>query len=270
MIRFIRAISLLMLFISNLYAQQGHYSLGARSRGMANASITLFDGFAAYNNPAGLSKTKGHALFFSCKNHYGLNGLFTIGAGYNSRIFSGVGSLNFFRFGDHLLNEHKIGLGFSHKIRFISLGLQFNYIQLNMEGYGRRRWLAIEFGGIVEISKNIIVASHIFNLSNSLFRKGFSDLPVIIKAGISYRPVEPLMFNIEYEHTLDQFSLIKIGMEYALKGTVFLRSGVVVDNHKPTFGIGFKPRKFYVNYSLEIHPILGCSQELSVSYKPSK
>lgn len=267
--RFIGVLCLLILFNSTLCAQQGHYSLGARSMSMAHASLTIFDDFAAFNNIAGLAKTENHSLFFSCKNHYGLKGLFTIGTGYNSRLFSGVGSINFFRFGDQFFNEHKIGLGFSHKIRFISLGLQLNYIQLNMEGYGRRRWFVFEFGGIAEISKKTVIAAHIFNLNNTAFRNGISSLPVIIKGGISYRPIELLMFNIEYEHTSDQYSLIKIGMEYALKGKVFLRTGMVIGSNKPTFGIGFQPRKFYINYSVEIHPFLGYSQELSIRYKPN-
>lgn len=267
--RFIKVFPLFILFNWGLYAQQGHYSLGARSMSMANASLTIFDDFAAYNNPAGLAKTESHSLFFSCKNHYNLDGLFSIGAGYNSKVFSGVGTINFFRFGDHLYNEHKIGLGFSHKIRFVSLGLQLNYIQINMEGYSRRRRLAIEFGGIAEVSKKVLIAAHIFNLNKALFKKRITGLPVIIKGGISYRPVELLMFNIEYEHTIDQFSLIKIGMEYALKEKVFLRTGMVLDTNKPTLGIGFRPRKFYINYSVEIHPFLGYSQELSISYKPN-
>ena len=168
--RFIGAIFLHIFFMGDLVAQQGHYSIGARSMGMANASVTIFDDYAAFNNPAGLSKIKNQSIFFSSKNYYGIAGLLTIGAGFNSQLFSGVITTNFIRFGDQLYNEHKIGLGFGHKIRFISLGLQLDFIQLNIEGYGSKRWLSFEFGGIIEVSKKAVFAAHIFNLYRALFQ----------------------------------------------------------------------------------------------------
>ena len=260
---------LLVQFTAN--AQNGNYNAGGRSRGIANASLTISDAFAAYNNIAALASLKGHSLCFFSSMYYNTPGLFTLGAGLNSHILKGIASLNFYRFGDDLFNEHKVGLGYSHKIRFISLGIQINYIQYNIEGYGSSGLIALEFGGIVQIFPELYFGAYIFNPTQSdpyHDQRGF--LPMFLKTGLSYRPVTNLMLNIEYQYYLYIKRSFSIGMEYVIRDKVAVRSGITLRALRSTFGIGFMPGKFQVNYAADIHPLLGISHEFSVTLNISK
>jgi len=199
--------------------------------------------------------------------YYGIPDLITAGAGVNSRIFKkGTGSLNFYRFGDNLYNEHKVGLGYSHLIRFVSLGLQVNYIQYKIEGYGSANLVALELGGVVKILPVLHFGAYVFNpFQSDPYHEKNGFLPMLLKAGLSYRPITNLMLNIEYQYYLFVRRLLSLGMEYLIRDKFAVRTGITLVTQRSTFGIGFKPGKFQINYAVDVHPLLGISHELSVS-----
>jgi hypothetical protein len=268
---FLRILSGILLLQFTANAQNGNYNAGGRSRGMANTSITLSDAFAAFNNVAALASQKDLSLCFFSSMYYGTPGLFTLGAGLNSHILKGTASLNFYRFGDDLFNEHKVGLGYSHKIRFVSLGIQINYIQYKIEGYGSSGLAVLEFGGIVTILPELHFGAYIFNPTQSdPYRDRSGILPMFLKTGLSYRPVTNLMLNIEYQYYLFIKSSLSIGMEYVIREKVAVRTGITLWTLRSTFGIGFMPGKFQVNYAADVHPLLGISHEFSITLNISK
>lgn len=268
---FLRILTCILFVQFTAYAQNGNYNAGGRSRGMSNTSITISDAFAAYNNIAALATQKDHSLCFFSSMYYGTHGLFTLGAGINGKILKGTASLNFYRFGDDLFNEHKVGLGYSHKIRFVSLGIQINYIQFNIDGYGSSGLVVMEFGGIVKILPELHFGAYIFNPTQSdPYRDRSGILPMLLKAGLSYRPVTNLMLNIEYQYHLYVKRSLSIGMEYVIREKVAVRSGINLWTQRSTFGIGFSPGRFQINYAVDVHPLLGISHEFSVTFKISK
>jgi hypothetical protein len=141
----------------NARAQNGNYELGARSLGLSGTTITLSDTFAGFNNIGALADQDGISLCFSSAMLYGIPELLKIGIGLNGELFNGVGSVNIYRFGNQNLSENKIGVGYSHRIRFISLGIQLSYIQFLISNYGSAGTLSLEFGGLIEFSPKVVI-----------------------------------------------------------------------------------------------------------------
>jgi hypothetical protein len=259
-------LSCILLLNFKADAQNGNYNLGARSMGISNTSITISDAFASFNNIGALASQNNLSAYFSSSILYGIPGLLIVGAGLNRALLKGTATINFFRFGDDLFNEHKIGLGYSHKIRFISLGLQVNYIQYNIQGYGSSAVISFEFGGVIEICPELLLGAYIFNPTQSdPFHEQSNFLPTILKAGISYKPAENLMINAEYHSCLFLNQYWIFGMEYLIREKVALRTGITLDTFRSTFGVGVKPGKLEINYAIDIHPILGISHEFSLT-----
>ena len=255
----------LLLFVE-VEAQNGNYITGARSMGISGTSITLSDAFSSFNNIGALASHKEADICFSSSLLYGIPELAKIAAGFNGKFLGGSATLNMYRFGDDLFNEHKVGLGYSHKVRFVSIGLQVNYIHYRIESYGSAGSVCIEFGGIVHICPQFLFGAYVFNPTRSNpYHNNISFLPVLLKSGLSYRPVDHLMMNVEYQYVVDQSYNLSFGMEYIIRGIVSLRTGVTLNTLRSTFGIGLKPGRFRLDYAADAHPLLGISHEFSVT-----
>jgi hypothetical protein len=249
-------------------AQQGDFPVGARSMGMGGAGTALADPFSAFNNIGGAAIPENSTLVFSIKNLYGLAGLFVLGASWNHKIRQGAFVTSLYRFGDPLFNELKIGFGYSHKIRFVSLGLQVNYLQQSVENYGTSGTLLIEAGGIVTILKGLSFGALIRNPNRArLGRSAPEYLPVILKAGMAYTPDELTTLCLDIVSDNFHNNRIGIGLEYMLKKVVPLRIGVVFNPPGMTAGIGIRLRRLGFDYGTALDPRLGISGQFSAVYQ---
>ncbi len=262
----IRIIFCLLPVYMNAVAQNGNYELGARSFGLSDASITLTDAYSGFNNIGALANHHGTSVCFSSSMLYGIPELLKIGLGINGELLNGIGSINLYRFGDQHLSEHKIGVGYSHRIRSISLGVQLSYIQFIISGYGSAGSMSLEIGGIIELCPKFLLGGYLFHplLSRQRFEH-LNFLPTILKTGLSYRPSGNLMANIEYKWNGNKEHSLILGIEYLIRGKVALRTGINTKSLQSTMGLGFRPGKFRLDYAIMIHPVLGISQEFSVN-----
>ena len=273
-IKFLVFFSLIFVISHNrCLCQNGVYNLGARSSALANASATISDEWALFNNVAGigdLDHTKALASF----NRDGFAPFSTMGAGFILSQKWGQAGISFFRFGDEIFNESKIGLGYGTKISFVSLGIQLNYVQLSFDEFGSKGALAVEIGGIAEVVPGLLIGIHAFNLNQArLFEDDLSGddrIPTVLRLGLAYRAFEKVLIAIEVEKDVDLPARFRAGLEYQITDKFILRTGVSTDPFKNFFGFGFRPKRFSLDYALENDPNLGVSHELSISYRLSK
>jgi hypothetical protein len=265
-----------LLLILMIFAQAVHYAqagnnnspVGARSRGMGNANVTLRDEWSLFNNIGGLAgvRTITGAVFF--ENRFGLKSFNTVAAAFvlPTKGMGAVG-LNVRRFGDDLYNEHLVGLGYSHKINNVTLGLQVNYMQTTVSDLGARHAFTINFGGVAEIIPQLVFGAHIFNLNQAKMAE-YSDerIPTIVKVGLSYRPLKQLMLNVETEKDIDYKASFRAGVEYKIIEKVCLRTGISTEPYINYFGVGFVHKRLRFDYAVSTHPKLPWSNHLSLSY----
>ncbi|MEO9964352.1 MAG: hypothetical protein ABJF11_01105 [Reichenbachiella sp.] len=251
-----------------LYAQNGNYGMGARSAALGGASLTLGDEWSLYNNIGGLAAARDKAIFTSIKNKYGLTEFTSLAFGGIYPIWGGTAGLGVFRFGDELFNEQRLNLGFSNQFGIVSLGLNIGYYQLNVEGAGSRKTLLIDFGGRAKLTEQLYFGAHVSNLNQARLSKTTDErIPTIMKTGLSYRPGNDLMINLEVEKDIDQDAVFKIGLEYYVIDQVVLRTGFHTQPFESSFGIGFTPGKINIDYAYNNNPDLGGIHELSLVYR---
>ena len=258
-------ITLLVCFITQ--GQTGSFNLGGRSAGMAGASLTLGDGYSLFNNIGGLGRVENHAAFAAYQNRYGVSEFQVVGAGavYTARI--GNTGVGFYKFGDDLYSEQRLHLAFGNKIQMVSLGVGLDLLQYNVSTVGTNTSLAIQFGGIAEITPQLRFGAHISNLNQAKISSETGEkAPTVMKAGISFLPSEELILNAEVEKDLDFDEVFKAGIEYQIIERVYLRTGISTEPFLGAFGVGFHPKNLKFDYAFSNDSRLGSIHAISVAY----
>ena len=261
-------ISIVCLLQTILKAQQGHYTLGARSAGFASASVAIEDEWAIFNNPAGINKTESGTALFGYRSRFAVAAFNTMGAAYLQPIGPIHLGMNAFRFGDHLFSEQKIGMVVANRIGMVALGGAINYIQYNVEGLGTRDLAAFDFGGVVTFMEGLALGAFVSNLNQASVSKSEGEkLPTIMRLGLTYAPVSSVLINGEIEKDLDFDEVIKLGVEYNFYKQFYARTGFLTQPFQSSFGLGFRPRRYMIDYAFGHDPGLGSIHEFSVSYR---
>lgn len=259
---------LLTLAISGYsMGQTSSFNLGGRSAGMGGASLTFGDEYSLFNNIGGLGRVENHAAFAAYQNRYGVTEFQVIGAGavYSSNF--GNTGVGFYKFGDYLYSEQRIHLAFGNTFQMVSLGLGLDLLQYNVSTVGTKRALAIQFGGIAEISSALRFGAHILNLNQAKINDETGErAPTVMKAGISYRPSKELILNAEIEKDLDFDEVFKVGIEYEIVDNVFIRTGISTEPFLGAFGLGFHPKNLKFDYAFSNESRLGSIHEISFAY----
>jgi hypothetical protein len=267
----------LLLFICLLYskthAQTFLTQMGARAAATGYSSLAMKDEWALFNNPAGLSAVENKTAAFT----YDLRPLFS-SANRTAALFAspiknaGVVGLGFYRFGDELYNEQMLSTAFSNQFGLASLGVRVNYLQLNVEGFGRKGLIGIDFGGIASLTPQLSVAASLQNINQmKVSRLDNAYMPVIMRAGVQVKPVEELLVLIEIEKAIDKQTLYRAGFEYQALEKFFFRSGFNLYPSALFGGIGTELKRIKIDYAIYNNYFLGTSHQASASIQlPSK
>lgn len=267
-----RCYFILMLILSGSLAASGQsgtetYPKGARSMGMGNAHVTQADAWGIFNNIGALGRLESSQALFGYDHRLGIHELTTLSAGIALVHNLGVFGLGLSHYGGNHFNQKNIGLGFSNTLGIATFGIKINYFQTNIEGYGRSGSPTLEFGGLAALGPHLYFGAHVYNFTRTKFSKASSDyLPTVVKAGLSYRPSEKLFINIEAEKDIILLPQFKMGIEYNLLDRFWARSGVQTQPNNLFFGMGFKPKRFHVDYALSQNYRLGYTHHFSFNY----
>jgi hypothetical protein len=256
-------------FIYTAFSQSGTETLpkGARSTGLGNAHVTLGDIWSLFNNIGGLSRAEASQVSFSYDHRLNLEELTTLAAAALLKKKKSAFGFGVSNFGSDYFSQSQFGLGFSNHLGIASLGLKINYFQTSIEGFGTGRAAVFEFGGVAELTPELFFGAHIYNPNRVKYGKNSPDhLPTVVKAGISYRPSEKVMLNVEAEKDILLEPLIKMGLEYNLMQRVWARTGLNTLAQSLFFGIGFQSIKFHIDYAMTQHPQLGYTHHFSFNY----
>jgi len=246
--------------------------IGAKSWGIANATVARSDYSSGFNNVAGLGGLNEAIAFTSYDSHYGFDGLNTLSFGVVLPLSEDLSTaFSVQRFGDKLYNEFAMSFGVGHKIGRVSLGIKANYLQNSVNAPSlifSRKAFVIEFGGIVQFSSNFSFGAHVFNMTQSSFSGDYGGkVPTSIRAGFVYSPIKTLFLSAEADKNTDLPISIKAGLEYNVWKYIYLRTGLASKPLTNHFGAGIKSTKFYMDYAVHTHPRLGMSHHLSLAYK---
>jgi hypothetical protein len=271
---FLFSFFILQLLAFNLSAAD-NYPVGARSAGVADASVTYSDVWSAFNNQAGVADLKSVAAGTYYENKFLLPDLglasFVLALPVNK---TGVFALSATQFGNTLYSEQKAGLAFAKQLgEKVSAGVQLDYLSTHIatgsDGYiyGSTSAFTVEGGIIAEPIEGLKIGLHIFNPSRSQLAEYDDErVPTIMKFGASYKFSEKVLLSSEVEKDVDQNNIFKTGVEYHVVEQVYLRAGIASNPSLSSFGFGFKMNQLQIDVAASYHQVLGFSQQISLVY----
>jgi hypothetical protein len=263
---------LLYFFTLQFSFAADNYPVGARSAGVANASVTFSDVWSTFHNQAGLASLKNISVGTYFENRFlvselGLRSLAVAVPVGKTGVFGASGTF----FGYATYSEKKAGLSFAKKFgEKISAGIQLNYLNtfFNDEFYGSRTSFAVEGGILAEPIKNLKIGAHIFNPNKAKVAEyGDERIPVIMRLGASYKFSEKVLLSSEVEKDIDYENVFKVGLEYHPVEVLYIRGGIASNPSLSCFGFGLKLKQFIVDMSTQYHQVLGFSPQFSLGYE---
>jgi len=168
------------------FAANDNTPAGARSAGIGNASVALYDFWAIQNNQAGLSQINNISAGFYFENRFLIKDLGLCFGAFVLPTKSGVFGLSLKYFGNKLYNETKAGLAYSKSFgEHFSAGIQLDYFSTSIgENYGSKNLISFEAGIITKINDDLNVAVHVFNPIRIKFNDYNNErIPTILKFG---------------------------------------------------------------------------------------
>lgn len=262
----------LLFFIQSAYAGNDNLPFGARSAGLANASVTLSDVWSAHHNQAGLGWIKKATAGVAYENRFLIPELGMSGAVLALPLTSNKGTfgLSIRKFGYSQYNESKIGLGFGRSFGdHLSIGMQLNYQNVQFASlYGSKSAFTIEVGAIYKLTPNLTIGAHVYNPSRTRLSELDQDrLPAVMRLGMRYQFSSRVFIALETEKDSYNKPVVKAGIEYLAGEILFLRAGVGTQPMSTSFGFGLKMKKLQLDMAGNFHPVLGFTPQAAISYQ---
>lgn len=268
MLKALQIFLLFLLFVPIIIQAQAIPELpGAAAAGLGNTSVTIGNAWAVQNNIGALAEVEETTLAFGYNTRFHLQELTTFGCMAALPLQNGVAAISFIRFGTGAYSLQEIGLGYSHQISYMSLGLKASYLQQGIEGVGSQGTFVLEAGGKARIIPKLHFAAHAYNLSQSSMSRHSEDyVPVLLKAGLAYLPDDDIQLLIQTLKDLDHPPRFSAGLEYGIIESLHLRTGFMTNPALASFGLGFSPGNFVFDYAFWHQNTIGASHHISISY----
>jgi hypothetical protein len=225
--------------------------------------------WSIWHNPAGISELNNLSTGISYRTIQNIEGFNTVGLAIGIPFKIGAFGIGVSKIGDLLYNEQQVSLSYGNKFGITDLGIKIAYHQFHFEGFGNKAVPVISFGGITGLSKTFFIGAFIENINQAKL-SDFQDerIPTIMQVGVSYRPLESIVLNIDMRKDIDFEASVLIGISYAFIDNLILKTGI---NTKPTrqyFGLDFIPNNIRgrLSYSLSKQKLLGLSHQVSIQY----
>jgi hypothetical protein len=265
-INFWFAFLLFSLQYFTISAQSAISPMGARANGMGYTSSCLKDEWSLLNNVGGLADIKNSSASFTYRAQPSFKSFNSMAAVVTVPTAVGVAGASIYKFGDNLYNEQILSIGFGSKFGLASLGVKGNFIQYYIEGFGYKRVSTISFGGVADLTPKVSVGASITNINQPKISEN-EHVPTLLTAGISIKLSENVLIATEVEKDLERKPLVKSGLEYSPQQKIYFRTGFNLNPQAGFFGLGFKAKKFMLDYAYQYKFSIGASHQASVTYK---
>jgi hypothetical protein len=266
---FTAALIFFTVLSTSVHGFDGVGIIGGRSGGLGKASVSLTDFWAIQNNPAGMAMQKDISAGIAYENRFMLKELGLKSVAFIMPVKFGVLGLSYNQFGYNLYNENKVGLAYARAFGpRLRIGLQLDYLSTSFaEGYEGFNNVTFEFGVQSNINDKLAVGAYIFNPARVTLSEVTNErVPIILRFGISYQFTEKLLAVADIEKNFDFEPDVRIGLEYLLNETFYLRTGLAVNPGLFTFGTGMQISGLRFDVAASLHQVLGANIQGGIIY----
>ena len=171
-------------------------------------------------------------------------------------------------FGNQNQNQTELGLAYGRSLgNRISIGAQFNYYNLHVTGYGKAATVNVEAGMLFYINNQVTLGVHTYNPAGSKLNKGEDEvLPSIYTVGIGYVPSEKLLIAAELEKEETKDVSVNAGVDYIFHEKLSARMGFSSSTETYFLGIGTGLKLLQLHVLASVHPQLGITPALMITY----
>lgn len=240
-----------------------------RSSGMGNISVTTTNIWANFHNQGALSQIPHITAGFSYENRFHLNKISTKAIALAIPTRAGGLGINYSYMGYSKYNENKLGIGYGKSLaKFLSAGIQLNYMSTYIaENNTNRENISMEGGILAYPTPKFHIGAHVFNPTHAkITNKGEEHLPLIMRLGMGYQFENHTYLAIATEKEINKTAIFKVGAEHLLYEFIWLRTGIMTNPVKYSFGLGIPYKNFNLDLGFISHPKLGLSPHLSIYY----
>ncbi len=232
--------------------------------GLGAYSKNHIDVFSFHANQAALAKMKTASVGIYGEKRFLLNEL----ALYNAAVALPTSSGNFgfdaryYGFADY--NESQVGLAYGRNVgRNVDVGVQFNYYNVRIAGYGNASAINFEIGTMFHLTDNLNAGVHVYNpVGGSFGKNGEEKLASLYSVGVGYEGSGKFFMSIEIEKEEDKPVNVKAGLQYKFLPQLLTRFGVSTGTSSMHFGVGFGFKSIRVDATTSYHPQLGITPGL--------
>lgn len=263
---------ILIIFIWSQYCLAQFSGAIPSPNSIANTSTADSHLWTAFHNPAILGQVENSEITVHYENRYQLSELSTksIQAAYPNKIINTGISLS--QYGYSHYQEFMLGIGwgrnFSNKF---SMGVQFNYFTNYLEASNSyRAALLAQFGLLIQLSPNLNLGFSCFNPFQSNIKAEFvvQRLPSIFSIGSEYFFCPELVYRTQLDKEVCSTYRIATGFEYSMLQSVIVKLGAYRSDYLvPCLGLGLKTSAYGLSFNAEMHPLLGISPNIALSYQ---
>ncbi|POY36011.1 hypothetical protein C3K47_12470 [Solitalea longa] len=250
-----------------LYAQNLFY--GARIGALANAGSAINDSWNIAGNPAAFTSVHSFTASMGYLNQFSSPEFSTKAGILGFPVKSNFFGVSFNSFGQNPYTEMTTGLSYGRSFGSnFSIGLKFNYHTVAIANYGNSSTYSIEVGLMAKIMTNLTIATHIINPTRSDFGEELQNpLLTIFRLGARYDLSEKTFIVSEVEKPISMNTRFKTGLEFGVFKQLVLRGGISGHPFQQYFGAGYTTSKLQINIAASIHPSVGYSPQMSISYE---
>ena len=222
------------------------------------------DVFSFHVNQAALAKIKMLSAGIYGEKRFLLNELGLYDAAVALPTSSGNFGLDarYYGFADY--NESEVGLAYGRSLGSkVDVGVQFNYYNVRIAGYGNASAINFEVGTIFHLTDNLDAGFHVYNpVGASLGKNDEEKLGSVYSLGIGYDASEKFFISIEIEKEEDKPVNVNTGLQYKFLPQLLARIGISTATSSIYFGIGFGLRSMRFDVTASYHPQLGITPGL--------
>lgn len=234
---------------------------------MGGVGLTYQDIHAAWGNPAGLASVTQTAFALFGEQRFALSDIRQISAVGALPLGGGTGGLSISYYGFEGYNEQRIGLVYGRKLSDnIQIGTQIYTLGVRIPEYGNKQVVSFELGLQAELSPSVSLAGRVANPLRVEVVDG-EDLPSVMSVGFNYKPGSQIVFMAEVEKDILYPVRVRLGMEYELLESLFLRAGIATEPSLLSFGVGYYlMEQWRFDFAASYHQYLGFTPGVGIVY----
>ena len=256
-------------FIAEIHAQNVS---GARMAALSGSAITHSDAFAGFHNLSAAAQMKGSSFAFFGQSPYGIIEIKDAGAAILQHLGNGVMGVVFQSYGNTEFSRQRLNFGYalplSNKFN-VSGSLGYSSTRIS-HGYGKAYTLWTNIGATYDVRKDWKWAAVIDLPASAL--KNAEEQPATLRIGMTYSFGEQVALSAQVISTTNAQSSVSysFGLEYFPTEVLAVRFGMNTFWQTWSLGVGTRWKNYSFDASAVLHPQLGLTPQISLTYEMEK